>query len=88
MDAYRSARPRADAGDPQAAYLVGLTASLDASLGISYVRAGQLLLGAARDGDSHAQYWLGSQLRASAACHGEANGAVWLRHSCCWPRIC
>ena len=81
MDAYRSARPRADAGDPQAAYLVGLTASLDASLGISYVRAGQLLLGAARDGDSHAQYWLGSQLRASAACHGEPNGAVWLRHA-------
>ncbi len=81
MDAYRSARPRADAGDPQAAYLVGLTASLDASLQISYVRAGQLLLGAARDGDSRAQYWLGSQLRASAACHGEPNGAVWLRHA-------
>ena len=24
---------------------------------------------------------MGSQLRASAACHGEANGAVWLRHA-------
>ena len=81
MDTYRSARPRADAGDPQAAYLVGLTATLDASLGISYVKAGQLLLGAARDGDSRAQYWVGSQLRASSACHGQANGAVWLRHA-------
>ena len=81
MDAYRSARPRAEAGDPGAAYLVGLTATLDASLGISAARAGQLLLDSARDGDSRAQYWVGSQLRASAACHALANGAVWLRHA-------
>jgi len=60
-DVYRSARQRADAGDPGAGYLVGLTATLDASLGISSARAGQLLLASARDGDSRAQYWVGSQ---------------------------
>jgi TPR repeat protein len=81
MDAYKSARQRADAGDPGAGYLVGLTATLDASLGISLARAGELLLGAARDGDARAQYWVGSQLRATSMCHSQANGAVWLQHA-------
>ncbi len=81
MDAYKSARQRADAGDPVAGYLVGLTASLDASLGISSARAGQLLLASARDGDSRAQYWVGSELHATAVCHSQVNGAVWLRHA-------
>jgi uncharacterized protein len=81
MDVYKSARQRADVGDPGAVYLVGLTATLDASLGIPPVRAGELLLGAARDGDSRAQYWVGSQLRAAVVCHSQANGAVWLRHA-------
>jgi len=81
MDAYKAARQRADAGDPVAGYLVGLTATLDASLGISSARAGQLLLASARDGDSRAQYWVGSELHATAVCHGQVNGAVWLRHA-------
>jgi TPR repeat protein len=81
MDAYKSARQRADAGDPVAGYLVGLTATLDTSLGISSARAGQLLLASARDGDSRAQYWLGSELHATAVCHSQVNGAVWLRHA-------
>jgi len=81
MVAYKSARRRADAGDPGAGYLVGLTATLEPSLGISPARAAELLLGSARDGDSRAQYWAGSQLRATAVCHGQANGAVWLRHA-------
>jgi TPR repeat protein len=81
MDVYKSARQRADAGDPGAGYLIGLTATLDASLGISALRARQLLLAAARDGDSRAQYWVGSQLRATSLCHSQANGAVWLRHA-------
>ena len=81
MDAYKSARQRADAGDPVAGYLVGLTATLDASLGISSARAGQLLLASARDGDSRAQYWVGSELHATSLCHGQVNGAVWLRHA-------
>ena len=81
MDAYKSARQRADVGDPVAGYLVGLTATLDASLGISSARAGQLLLASARDGDSRAQYWVGSELHATAVCHGQVNGAVWLRHA-------
>jgi TPR repeat protein len=81
MDAYKSARQRADAGDPAAGYLVGLTATLDASLGISSARAGQLLLASARDGDSRAQYWVASELHATSLCHGQVNGAVWLRHA-------
>jgi TPR repeat protein len=81
MGVYQSARQRADAGDPGAGYLVGLTALLDASLGISYARAGELLLGAARDGDARAQYWVGSQLRAASMCRSHMNGAVWLRHA-------
>lgn len=77
----RKARPAADAGDPAASYLIGLAAIHDSSLGISGTRAKQLLLGAARDGNADAQYWVGSQLRASAACHPRANGAIWLRHA-------
>jgi TPR repeat protein len=53
----------------------------DSSLGISGTRAKQLMLGAARDGNADAQYWVGSQLRASLACHPRANGAIWLRHA-------
>jgi hypothetical protein len=78
---YKAARGAADAGNAAAEYLVGVTATLDSSLGISYARAGQLLLGAARDGDPEAQYWVGSQLRATAACHPQADGTVWLRHA-------
>ncbi|HEY4750706.1 MAG TPA: energy transducer TonB [Steroidobacteraceae bacterium] len=80
-DAFRRARPAADTGDPSAEYLVGLTGTVDASLGIPSARAGQLLLGAARDGDAQAQYWIGSELRASAECHPQADGSVWLRHA-------
>ena len=80
-DALRAARPAADQGDPSAAYLLGLTATNDSAIGISYARASQLLLGAARDGGADAQYWVGSQLRAAAACHPQADGSVWLRHA-------
>jgi TPR repeat protein len=77
----KAARAAADGGDPAARYMVGLMATLDPSLGVSSARAGTLLLGAAHDGDAQAQYWVGSQLRASAACHPRADGAVWLRHA-------
>lgn len=77
----RKARAGAEAGDPAAAYLVGLAAIHDSSVGISKAHAKELLLGAARDGNADAQYWVGSQLRSSAACHPRANGAVWLRHA-------
>jgi TPR repeat protein len=77
----RKARPAADASDAAAAYLIGLAALHDSSLGISGVRAKQLLLVAATDGNPDAQYWVGSQLRASAACHPHADGEVWLRHA-------
>jgi uncharacterized protein len=80
-DPYRTARTAADAGDPAAAYLVGLTASNDPSLGLAGPQATQMLLTAARGGGSQAQYWVGSQLRSSAACHPGADGAVWLRHA-------
>lgn len=77
----RKARPAADAGDAAASYLIGLAAMHDSSLGISGARAKQLLVGAARDGNPDAQYWIASQLRASVACHPRANGEVWLRHA-------
>ena len=80
-EVIRKARPAADAGDPAAAYLIGLAAIHDASLGIPGARAKQLLLGAAHDGNPDAQYWVASQLRASVACHPRANGEVWLRHA-------
>jgi hypothetical protein len=81
IEALRGARERADAGDAHAAYTTGLAATLDASLGISSARAGQLLLSAARDGEAEAQYWVGRELRATAACHPRIDGAVWLRHA-------
>jgi len=80
-EVIRKARPAADAGDPAASYLIGLAAIHDSSLGIPGARAKQLLLGAARDGNPDAQYWVASQLRASVACHPRANGEVWLRHA-------
>ena len=81
LDTYKNARTRADAGDAEARYLLGLTATLDASLGISPGRADELLLVSARDGEPRAQYWVGSQLHASSACHPQSSGAVWLRHA-------
>jgi TPR repeat protein len=80
-EVIRRARPAADAGDPAASYLIGLAALHDSSLGITGARAKQLLLGAARDGNPDAQYWVASQLRASVACHPRANGEIWLRHA-------
>jgi TPR repeat protein len=81
IEVLRRARERADAGDAEGAYLAGLAATLDASLGISSVRGAQLLLSAARDGDAKAEYWVGRELRASSACHPRIDGAVWLRHA-------
>src|SRR5579871_5452215 len=59
----------------------GLAATLDASLGIPSARATQMLLDSARAGYAPAQYWVGSQLRATAACHPHADGSVWLAHA-------
>lgn len=80
-DVFRRARPAADSGDPAAGYLVGLTATVDTSLGISSARAGQLLLASARDGYPQSQYWVGSQLHYATACEGRSDGVVWLRHA-------
>lgn len=81
LEVFRGARPRADGGDAAAAYLVGLSASDEPSLGISPQRASALLISSARDGDPQSQYWIGSQLRANAACHPHADGRVWLQHA-------
>jgi uncharacterized protein len=81
LDAFRSARVAADAGDPAAEYLMGLSAANEPSFGIANTRASQMLLGAARDGGPQAQYWVGSQLRSSASCHPHADGTVWLHHA-------
>jgi hypothetical protein len=80
-DVYRQARPAADGGDPAAGYVVGLTATLDSSLGISSARAGELLLASARDGYPQAQYWVANQLRYATACQGRRDGNVWLSHA-------
>jgi TPR repeat protein len=80
-EVIRKARSAADAGDPAASYLIGLAALHDPSLGITGARAKHLVLGAARDGNPDAQYWVASQLRASVACHPRATGEIWLRHA-------
>jgi uncharacterized protein len=79
--AFRQARPAADSGNAAAEYLVGLTSTLDGSLGLSAAQGGQLVLASARDGDPSAQYWVGSQLHTTAACHPKADGNVWLQHA-------
>jgi TPR repeat protein len=81
IEAYRQARPAADSGDPAAGYVVGLTATLDSSLGLSSARGGELLLASARDGYPQAQYWVANQLRYATACRGRSDGSVWLRHA-------
>lgn len=78
---FKRARPAAQSGDAAAEYLVGLSSTADAALGIPSTQGGQLLLASARDGDAQAQYWIGSQLRATAECHPRADGGVWLRHA-------
>ena len=77
----KSARERANAGDAEARYMYGLTATLDPSLGVTATGAGEMLLVSARDGDARAQYWVGSQLRATSLCHPSASGAIWMRHA-------
>jgi TPR repeat protein len=81
LDALRAATAGAHAGNAQASYTTGIVATLDSSLGISPAQGLDLLLAAARDGESRAQYWLGSQLRAASACHPDVDGSVWLRHA-------
>jgi TPR repeat protein len=79
--AYRAAMPAADSGDPAAQYLVGLTATLDSSLGVMAARAGGMLIESARAGNARSQYWVALQLRAAAACHPQANWQLWLQHA-------
>jgi hypothetical protein len=79
--AYKAALPAADSGDPAAQYLIGLTATLDSSLGVMASRAGRMLIDSARAGDADAQYWVAEQLRAASACHPQANWRLWLRHA-------
>ena len=79
--AYKGQRAAAEAGDPQAEYQVGLAATADPSLGLSAARGTQLVIFAARDGNTSAQYWLGEQLRSVAVCHPGVNGAAWLEHA-------
>jgi hypothetical protein len=75
----KQARQAADAGDPGAEYRVGL-ASYGTVSGSS-PRAEDFLLRAARDGNPQAQAWIGARLQATAACHRDINGAVWLRRA-------
>jgi TPR repeat protein len=79
--AFKQARPAATSGNAAAEYLVGLTSTMDDSLGVSAAQGDQLVLASARDGDPDAQYWLGSQLSTTAQCHPQSNGAVWLEHA-------
>jgi uncharacterized protein len=78
---YKEARASAEAGDPQAGYLVGLAATSDSSLGIGPARGTQFVIEAARDGNPRAQYWLALQLRSARLCHPESRGTVWLEHA-------
>ncbi|HEV2285998.1 MAG TPA: hypothetical protein VGR80_08145, partial [Steroidobacteraceae bacterium] len=79
--AYKDARAAADAGDAQAAYLVGVAASADAALGLTPARATQLITDAARDGNPGAQYWLALQLRTVRLCHPDNRATTWLEHA-------
>jgi TPR repeat protein len=78
---YQAALPAAEANDPASQYLVGLTANLDPSLGVTLARAGQMLMSAARAGNPAAQYWVATQVAAAAPCHPQANASVWLQHA-------
>jgi TPR repeat protein len=79
--AYKAALPAADSGDPAAQYLIGLTATLDSSLGVMASRAEHMLIDAARAGNADAQYWVALQLRAAALCHPQGKWQLWLRHA-------
>jgi hypothetical protein len=79
--AYQAALPAAEANDPAAQYLVGLTANVDPSLGVTLARAGQMLMSAARAGNPAAQYWVATQVAAAAPCHPQANASLWLRNA-------
>ena len=57
------------------------SASADAACSVTLARSGQMLLDAARAGDADAQYWMSTQLRASAACNPQARPQVWLEHA-------
>jgi hypothetical protein len=78
---FKAALPAAEAGDATAQYVVGQAATVDSSLGITSGHATDLLIGAARAGNPQAQYWVGAQLRAAAACNPPRSSAVWLRHA-------
>jgi TPR repeat protein len=80
-DPYKQARPAAQNGDAAAEYLIGLTSTVDSTLGVPSEQGGRLLLAAARDGDPQAQYWIGAQQRATLDCHPHADGDIWLRHA-------
>jgi hypothetical protein len=81
LEPLQRARAAAEAGDSQGQYVLGLAATLDSSLGVSSASAGEMLMSAARAGGAQAQYWIGSQLRATASCHPHADGTIWLRHA-------
>ncbi len=78
---YQAALPAAAANDPDSQYLVGLTANLDPTLGVTLARAGQMLMSAARAGSPAAQYWVATQVASAAPCHPGADASVWLRHA-------
>ncbi len=81
LEPLQQARSAAAAGDTQGEYLLGLAATFESSLGLTSARAAGMLLSAARAGGPQAQYWVGSQLRATAECHPRADGAIWLTHA-------
>jgi hypothetical protein len=81
LEPLQQARSAAAAGDSHGEYLLGLAATFESSLGLTSARAAGLLLSAARAGGPQAQYWVGSQLRATAGCHPRADGGVWLTHA-------
>lgn len=79
--ALKQLRTAADAGIPAGQYIVGLAATLDASVGIPTEDARKLLVSAAQGGNAEAQYWVGRRLEHLTLCHGDETKLPWLRQS-------
>jgi len=78
---FAQIRERAEKGQPDAQYFIGMAGSLDPTLGIASEHAHEMVLGAAKGGYPRAQYLVGVFEAPGPGCTSHARSDLWFEEA-------
>jgi uncharacterized protein len=79
---------RAEEGETEAQFVVGLLGTLDSELGIPRPKAQRFMLSAAQAGNADAQYWIAGELTREGICNdAPGKSRIWLQQAARSPLV-